>query len=39
MKSYKNYKKPKKAGNNTLQPTRNIVPKSMARIRADVLTW
>lgn len=39
MKSYKNYKKPKKAGNNTLQPTRNIVPKSMARTRADVLTW
>jgi hypothetical protein len=39
MKPYKNYKKPKKAGNNTLQPTRNIVPKAMARTRADVLTW
>ena len=39
MKPHKNYKKPKKAGNNTLQPTRNIVPKAMARTRADVLTW
>nr|DAN40531.1 MAG TPA: portal [Caudoviricetes sp.] len=39
MKPYKNYKKTKKAGNNSLQPTRNIVPKSMARTRADVLTW
>ena len=24
---------------NSLQPTRNIVPKAMARTRADVLTW
>ena len=39
MKPYKNYKKTKKAGNNSLQPTRNIVPKAMARTRADVLTW
>ena len=39
MKPYKNYKRPKKAGNNSLQPTRNIVPKAMARTRADVLTW
>ena len=39
MKTYKNYKKTKKAGNNTLQPTRNIVPKAIARTRADVLTW
>ena len=26
-------------GGNSLQPTRNIVPKAMARTRADVLTW
>nr|DAK88792.1 MAG TPA: portal [Caudoviricetes sp.] len=39
MKPYKNYKKTKKAGNNSLQPTRNVVPKAMARTRADVLTW
>ena len=39
MKPYKNYKKTKKAGNNSLQPTRNIVPKAMARTRADILTW
>jgi len=44
----KNYNKPKQSpspsgrtgvGKNTLQPTRNIVPKAMARTRADVLTW
>lgn len=46
MKPYKNYKKKTPSpsgragvGKNTLQPTRNIVPKAMARTRADVLTW
>ena len=46
MKPYKNYKKKAPSpsgragvGKNTLQPTRNIVPKAMARTRADVLTW
>ncbi|WP_454951913.1 phage portal protein family protein [Capnocytophaga granulosa] len=28
-----------KGSKNSLQPTRNIVPKAMARTRADVLTW
>lgn len=28
-----------KSSKNSLQPTRNIVPKAMARTRADVLTW
>nr|DAX77232.1 MAG TPA: portal [Caudoviricetes sp.] len=28
-----------KGSKNSLQPTRNVVPKAMARTRADVLTW
>ena len=28
-----------KAGTNSLQPTRNIVPKAIARTRSDVLVW
>ena len=28
-----------KGSKNSLQPTRNIIPKAMARTRADVLTW
>lgn len=44
MKPDKNYKKKApstsgRKGGNSLQPTRNIVPKAMARTRADVLTW
>ena len=44
MKPDKNYKKQApftsgRKGGNSLQPTRNIVPKAMARTRADVLTW
>lgn len=44
MKPDKNYKKKApstsgRVGKNSLQPTRNIVPKAMARTRADVLTW
>lgn len=31
--------KQKNKTNNTLQPTRNIIPKAMARAKADVLTW
>lgn len=31
--------KQKNKTNNTLQPTRNIIPKAMARTKADVLTW
>lgn len=31
--------KSKNKTTNTLQPTRNIVPKAMARTRSDVLTW
>ncbi|WP_314808570.1 DUF935 family protein [Capnocytophaga granulosa] len=44
MKPDKNYKKKApstsgRKGGNSLQPTRNVVPKAMARTRADVLTW
>lgn len=35
----KKNKKNKTTGNNSLQPTRNIVPKSMARTKSDVMTW
>lgn len=39
----RNNKKPKaisqKPRANTLQPTRNIIPKAMARTRADVMVW
>ena len=31
--------KQKNKTNNTLQPTRNIIPKAMARAKADVFTW
>lgn len=37
-----NAKRPSKGGvggGNTLQPTRNIVPKSIARTRSDVMSW